>query len=122
MRQFSGAEFLHKSTHSDVWARSDSVAHAAADPGASRFSRGGRSKPYDFETFKSGDTYDLLIVCHTVPEQEGVQAGSRADGQTRVFRIPELLSPTSFLTNVQQILDSLDEESRELAVPPANPS
>src|SRR3978361_1044271 len=59
----------------------------------------------DFHGRTARVNYDLLIVCHTVPETEQLQIASMEDSQrAHVLQMPILLLPNAFLKQVQQQL------------------
>ena len=49
--------------------------------------------------------YDLLVICHTIPEPEQQQLSLAGDPQhTSVLQVPVLVPPETFVRQVQQQL------------------
>jgi hypothetical protein len=64
--------------------------------------------PEEFEAAIAarGSDFDLLILCHTVPEQEQeVISASVERSKTALYRVPALVPPSDFLAHVSALLD-----------------
>ena len=63
---------------------------------------------HDAETFEglvSTNTYDLLIVCHTVPEPQQQKIAQMSMRPKRVLQMEGPLQPNTFLSQVRLLTD-----------------
>jgi DNA-binding response OmpR family regulator len=51
------------------------------------------------------DGYDLLVVCHTVPESEQRQIANAETRAQYLLQVPVMLLPTEFLNKVHQLVN-----------------
>jgi DNA-binding response OmpR family regulator len=60
--------------------------------------------PEEFGQMTASRPYDLLVLCHTVPDEQRETISSTSSSQP-VFEIPMLLAPEPFVQAVQQVLN-----------------
>jgi len=60
--------------------------------------------PKDFGQLTVSRAYDLLVLCHTVPDDQR-ETISSTSGSQPVFEIPVLLAPESFVQAIHQVLN-----------------